>query len=184
MQAAGGILKLHRRSFVLMGVAVSSALLRTGLAWANEIVTWPALMPPGWSPRTAMDRLGLDSIEDGDPRSAEALRRLRADWDNAPPNLAMDGRRLRIWGYLVPLEQNVSHIREFLLVPYFGACIHAPAPPANQVVHVIPATPYPKALRGTSAVWISGTLRIIRAESDLGAACYRMPAADVEPYKV
>lgn len=179
--AVGGMSKLHRRSFVC--VAVSSALLRAGPAWSNEVVSWPALIPPGWSPRAAMDRLGIDNIEDGDPRSAEALRKLREDWDNAPPNPAVDGRRLRLWGYMVPLEQSASHIRDFLLVPYFGACLHAPAPPSNQIVHVMPATPFPKALRGTSAMWISGTLRIVRAESDVGASSYRMAAAEVEPYK-
>jgi len=130
-----------------------------------------------------MDRLRIDSIEDADPRAPHALRKLRDEWDNAPPNPALNGRRLRIWGYLVPLEQDASHIREFLLVPYFGACLHAPAPPSNQVVHVVPATPFPKALRGTSAVWVSGTMQVVRAQSELGAACYRMVAANVEPYR-
>ena len=37
----------------------------------------------------------------------------------------------------MPLDGEREKTREFLLVPYFGACIHAPAPPANQVIHVV-----------------------------------------------
>jgi hypothetical protein len=43
----------------------------------------------------------------------------------------------RVPGYMIPLEDNLEEVTEFLLVPYPGACIHVPPPPPNQIVHVI-----------------------------------------------
>jgi hypothetical protein len=51
-------------------------------------------------------------------------------------NPQLDGQVVRIAGYLLPLEFSGKSIREFLLVPWVGACIHTPPPPANQIVHV------------------------------------------------
>lgn len=48
----------------------------------------------------------------------------------------LDGRYVLLPGYVVPLEFSDSRIIEFLLVPWVGACIHKPPPPANQIVHV------------------------------------------------
>jgi len=68
------------------------------------------------------------------------------------------------------------------LVPYYGACIHVPPPPANQTVYVN-AEPG----RGTrpklfDVVWVTGTLRVERVESELAAAGYALEAIKVEPY--
>ena len=57
-------------------------------------------------------------------------------WDNASVLKTLDGQTVKIPGYVVPLEAIQDAMREFLLVPYFGACIHSPPPPANQIVHV------------------------------------------------
>jgi hypothetical protein len=48
----------------------------------------------------------------------------------------LDGKKIRLAGYLLPLEMSGTLVKEFLLVPYFGACIHVPPPPPNQIVHV------------------------------------------------
>jgi hypothetical protein len=49
----------------------------------------------------------------------------------------LDGQNIRLPGYIVPLEvSEEGRTTEFLLVPYFGACIHVPPPPSNQIVHV------------------------------------------------
>lgn len=47
-----------------------------------------------------------------------------------------NGETVRIPGYIVPLEYDGSKIKQFLLVPYVGACIHVPPPPANQLIYV------------------------------------------------
>ena len=49
---------------------------------------------------------------------------------------ALDGQDVEIPGYALPLEYSGTEISEFLLVPYVGACIHVPPPPANQIVYV------------------------------------------------
>jgi len=66
-------------------------------------------------------------------------------------------------------------------VPYFGACIHSPPPPSNQIVHVLPKSAA-KGLRSMDAVWITGTLVTVRTDSYMGAAGYRIEALSVAPY--
>jgi hypothetical protein len=112
----------------------------------------------------------------------QALGELRAAWDNAPVVSALNGARIRIAGFMVPLEGQKGTVSEFLLVPYFGACIHTPPPPANQIIHVVPAKPY-KTTQGMDAVWVSGTLETTRSDTGLGNAGYRMKAELVTPYK-
>ena len=72
-------------------------------------------------------------------------------------------------------------IREFLLVPYFGACVHVPPPPANQLIHVIPDQPIAAGLN-MSPVWVNGVLNVGRVASELGSAGYQMRAMKVEAY--
>jgi hypothetical protein len=55
---------------------------------------------------------------------------------NSAVDNKMDGRLIRIAGYVLPLEFSDSGVDEFLLVPYVGACIHVPPPPPNQIVYV------------------------------------------------
>jgi hypothetical protein len=165
-------------------LAAASAAEAAGDAQGYETAPWPTLLPPGWNPRTALGGLNLDGIDDNDPDAEDILRKVREVFDNAPPNPAVENRRLRLLGYIVPLQfAKQRHVSEFLLVPYYGACIHAPAPPANQVVHVTPSDPISPEVRGNSAVWVAGTLRVARSDSGMGAACYLMTGADVKPYK-
>ena len=46
------------------------------------------------------------------------------------------GDRVRLPGYVVPLDFEGTRVTGFLLVPYMGACIHVPPPPPNQIVYV------------------------------------------------
>lgn len=149
---------------------------------AFKDITWDDLMPRDWDPMQALKGLDLAKLQDSDPRAAEVLERLKASWNNAPANPAVAGKPIRIPGFMVPLEWGKQEVREFLLVPYFGACIHVPPPPSNQVIHVLPARPV-KSKTGMDAVWVSGSLEIAYQKSDLGDAGYRMRAARVEPYK-
>lgn len=48
----------------------------------------------------------------------------------------LNGKDAKIEGYLLPLDFTPEGSTEFLLVPYVGACIHVPPPPANQIVLV------------------------------------------------
>ncbi|MCY1558119.1 hypothetical protein D9M68_950260 [compost metagenome] len=105
---------------------------------------------------------------------------MRAVWDNAPVNVALDGTAARLSGFVVPLDATEGGIRDFLLVPYFGACIHTPPPPANQIVHVIAPAPV-KGLHALDTVRVSGTLKAARyASADIGVSGYEIASATVE----
>ena len=70
----------------------------------------------------------------------------------------------RVPGYMVPLEDNLEEVTEFLLVPYPGVCIHVPPPPPNQIVHVIMEGNKKTQVRlWMEAVWVEGTLRLAEA---------------------
>ncbi|MGZ9014048.1 MAG: DUF3299 domain-containing protein [Burkholderiales bacterium] len=145
-------------------------------------VTWEALMPADWNPAKDLQALDLGNLSDSDPRAIKALEQLRAALDNAPVVSSLNGTRIRIAGFTVPLESARGQISEFLLVPYFGACIHTPPPPANQIIHVTPAKPF-RTSQAIDAVWVSGVIETVRSETGLGNAGYRMRAESIAPYK-
>ena len=144
-------------------------------------INWEELVPKSWDPMKDLKDLQFGNLSDADPRAAQMLKKMREVWDNAPSNPALDGQAIRIPGYVVPLEETKDGLKEFLLVPYFGACIHSPPPPANQIIHVLPQS-LPKGIRSMDPVWISGTLVRGKVDSYMGAAAYRMDARKVEPY--
>lgn len=96
---------------------------------------------------------------------------------------AMDGRSGRIPGFVVPIKTTEDmRILEFFLVPYYGACIHVPPPPPNQIIHV-------KYKEGFTLealydpVWIEGTLKIEKTENDIASSSYSIVAENVTPYE-
>ena len=155
---------------------------KAGAASTYRSITFDDLMPLDWDPNAALKDLDLSSLQDNDPRANTAMAKIRAAWDQAPVVPQMSGQKVRIAGFLVRLEGDDKFIREFLLVPYFGACVHVPAPPVNQVVHVVPAKPVPVG-PDMSAVWVKGTMSVTAAKTDLGDAAYRIDAVEVEPYR-
>ena len=144
---------------------------------------WPTLIPKGWDPLQRYRNLPLSALDDSDPKARALLQQMRETWDNAPINSELDGARVRILGYVVPLEANKGELREFLLVPYAGACIHTPPPPANQIIHVALASAI-KDVRTMDTVRVSGTLRTARRDSPMGVSGYTLQAVQVEKRKV
>ena len=149
-------------------------------------VTWDDLIPPDWLPEELFSGLfddqDFDALDDYDPRAMEIMEKIRALWDEAPVVETLDGQRLRIPGFVVPLEGDGEYIYEFLLVPYFGACIHVPPPPANQLIHVMPDEPIP-ARWNMLPVWVNGQIMVSRYDSDMGSAGYQMRGMRVEEYE-
>jgi hypothetical protein len=99
-------------------------------------IRWPDLVPANWDQFKRMRELKIDGLRDADPRAQRLLADMRTAWDAAPTVIALDGKQVQIAGYVVPLEGDTRGLTEILLVPYEGACIHTPPPPANQIVHV------------------------------------------------
>ncbi|WP_370880682.1 DUF3299 domain-containing protein [Variovorax paradoxus] len=151
-------------------------------AGAVQELKWEALVPKDWDPTKRYRNLSLESLRDNDPRAIQMLDEMRAVWDNAPVNVALDGTAARLSGFVVPLDNTQGGIREFLLVPYFGACIHTPPPPANQIVHVVAADTV-KGLHAMDTVHVSGLLKAARYSSvDMGVSGYEIKSASVEPF--
>ena len=167
----------------LAGVATNSGTTKPGTPVSGQprTITWDILVPQGWEPFKEFKDMNFQAMDDGDPKAMVMLKKMRDVWDNAPVNSAVVGQTVRIPGFVVPLEDSKDGLKEFLLVPYFGACVHSPPPPANQIVHVLPKSPA-KGLRSMDAVWITGTLTTGRTDSYMGAASYRIEATGVAPY--
>ncbi|PKO57490.1 MAG: DUF3299 domain-containing protein, partial [Betaproteobacteria bacterium HGW-Betaproteobacteria-19] len=157
---------------------------QTGKAGAGRFreISWDDLIPADWNPEKFFLDLNLNDLQDNDPRAAEVMQKIREEWDRAPLVQRFNGERIRIPGFIVPLETDGKTIREFLLVPYFGACVHVPPPPANQLIHVMPDKPVSAKL-DMLPVWVNGVLNVARFESDLGNAGYQLRAITVEEYK-
>jgi len=100
---------------------------------------------------------------------------------DAPIVVSLNGKLVKIPGFVVPLEGDNETTSEFLLVPYFGACIHVPPPPANQIVYVkfSEAVPIDNLY---DAVWVTGTLTTKGWEGDLATVGYSLTGISVSPY--
>lgn len=96
----------------------------------------------------------------------------------------LDGQLIRIPGYIVPFDfSSDRRQREFLFVPYMGACIHTPPPPPNQIIY-IQADPPMRIKDIWVPYWIEGVLKTEKSENDLGDAAYSMNLDRIEPYPI
>ncbi|MFM9921597.1 DUF3299 domain-containing protein [Variovorax sp. H27-G14] len=143
-------------------------------------ITWEELVPKDWDPAKEFKGMDLSALDDGDPRANELLMKMQDVSNNAPTNPAMNGVEVKIPGFIVPLEEAKGEVTEFLLVPYFGACIHTPPPPANQILHVIPQKG--AKFRAMDTVWVTGKLQTLRNDSMMGVSGYHVSAANVTKY--
>jgi hypothetical protein len=165
------------------GPGEADAPVRT-LEWIDLLPDqdFEALMnPPAW----------LDEIEEGSDDDVMAAERFQEDEEgrrywaalNSRNTVeALDGARARIPGFVVPLEMDAQNrVIEFFLVPYFGACIHLPPPPPNQMIHVH----YPQGLtldRLEDAFWVEGQMQTVIREHDLGTAAWGLSASSIRPW--
>jgi hypothetical protein len=167
---------------LLAGCGPGSGAVKDANVAAAPELKWEALIPRNWDPTRRYRNISLEALRDNDPRAIQMLDEMRAVWDNAPVNVALDGTAVKLSGFVVPLDNTQDGIREFLLVPYFGACIHTPPPPANQIVRVIAAGTV-KGLHAMDTVKVGGILKAARyASADMGVSGYEIKAASVERF--
>jgi hypothetical protein len=100
---------------------------------------------------------------------------------DAPTVAELHGKKVKIPGFVVPLEGDGEAITEFLLVPYFGACIHVPPPPPNQIVYVKFSSPIPID-NLYDAVWVTGTLSTKGWQGELATVGYTLQGIEVSPF--
>lgn len=150
-----------------------------------QTIVWDDLVPANWDPSSEFLDLideGAEDWDDSDPRAVQLYERMRKIWDTAPTVATYNGKNIRLPGYVVALEEGKQGLTELLLVPNFGACIHTPPPPANQIIHIKLDKPV-KGFVSLDAVWITGELVVHRTDSDMGVSGYSLQNASIEMYK-
>jgi uncharacterized protein len=95
----------------------------------------------------------------------------------------LDGRTVRLPGFLVPLEDYAEEFSEFLVVPYYGACIHTPPPPPNQMVHALGEGGRKVRASWWDPYWVIGTLHVEPVESPYGVVSFRMEVSALEIFE-
>lgn len=168
------------RLLLLLAALLAAPSLHAAEPWPE--LKWEQMVPQGWDPSSKFRNLDFSTLQDADPRAMEALEQLKREWDNAPAEHSLDGKKIRIAGFALPLERQGSKVTEFLIVPYFGACIHTPPPPANQIIHAKSARPL-EGVRMMAPIWTWGTLTVQRGETTWGVVGYRLTVDKVAPYE-
>ena len=94
----------------------------------------------------------------------------------------MQGKHIKLPGFIVPLDfDDDQTITEFFLVPYFGACLHLPPPPPNQIIYIS----HPDGIQVDALYdpfWLYGTLDTGIIENTTAKSAYRMRLHHIEPY--
>jgi uncharacterized protein len=144
-------------------------------------IGWEDLMPPGEEERLAeMYQARMTSLYSVMEGSAGDTM-VQIGTFNTVKELS--GKKIRIPGYTVPFDfSEGAQIKEFLLVPYFGACLHSPPPPPNQTLFIKTDKPI-KITDLAQAVWIEGTITAETQESDLADAAYTIKMSRIEEYE-
>ena len=157
-------------ALLLLALGASAAEVRR-LKWTELI---PAHLVATPLTPSAVDHASPDPMAQPTPWGALAMSEL------VVPEL--DATRVRIPGFIVPLNITRDQtVDEFLLVPYFGACVHVPPPPANQIIYVT-TSPGLAADRIYEAWEVEGVLRTAAVDSAMAQAAYQIEADQVVLY--
>lgn len=156
-----------------------STLLLSGLlpmyAQSNEQVLtldWIDLIPE--NERNQFNADGMPALNhDGEMTAAQSkIGGVRKE---------LNGSVVKIPGFVIPLEGDANNVTEFLLVPYFGACIHVPPPPPNQIIYV----KYPQGApiqQLWDVIYLIGTLKTESVSHDLAETAYVIEGTTIEEY--
>jgi uncharacterized protein len=180
---------MNHRAGLLLIVAIAVALLIVPAPFAQDskatngvtTVAWKDLVPAGFDPDRLLRKYydDVSTLRDNDPRAERLAEKLRNAWENAPVVTALNNKMVKLSGFLVTLEGDGKSVSEFLLVPFFGACIHVPPPPSNQIV-LVRTKPF-KVKEVFQTVAVTGRLRTEAVRNDLASASYVLEATRVEP---
>jgi len=190
---------------MVLVLAATSVLAAQPGATINGKITeieWEDLMPPmpegdtlslkdlsseDWlGPQVNAPDDGSDVTDMSDPRDPKTQMahqgNIRPAQENAPVVKKYDGKKIKLAGYIIPLDFEATKVRKFLLVPYIGACIHVPPPPTNQVVYVESMKAI--AVSGLfDPVYITGKMSLVSSKTVLAEAGYRIDATEIVPYE-
>lgn len=152
---------------------------------ASLELEWADLIPADFSADAIYEKYQeeLSKYPDGDPKAQEVYTQMQEEFNNAPTNEELNGKLVRVPGFITALDYSADTVTEFLLVPYFGACIHVPPPPVNQTVFVTTDIADGIAIEDTFApIWVVGVLQTESTSTELATAGYTIIDAKIETY--
>lgn len=164
---------LTRRGALLAGMG-AAALTRPAWALSAKEITWEDLIPPGVPYSEIIGEGEMDIIAD--------TWKPVYDANGIKLNETLDGSYIRMPGFIIPLEIGGDSVDTFLLVPYVGACIHVPPPPANQLVYVTSSISWPTD-QLWDPVWVTGRMSTRLQSTELGETGYELTADLMEIYE-
>lgn len=150
----------------------------------NEVqrIDWTDLTPP-LSPEAqqAVVELNLRIDQMTDIEVSDAMQKIEAEGNSLITEL--DDKNVELEGYLVPIDFDVETVTDFVMVPYFGACLHVPAPPPNQTVFVkfregLAMSDFEKNFY--LPYKIRGKIKVARTTTELAEVGYQVTASDIE----
>jgi len=149
-------------------------------------ITWNDLVPETFTLASILKKHNItvadvNKMKDSNPEEKKILDEIRDAYKKAPLRNELDGRKIRISGFVAPLETS-ELLTEFLLVPYFGACIHVPPPPINQIIFVRTDKGIPNDMY--KPVQVTGTIKVEIISSELAASGYKMMTNEIVPVDV
>jgi len=179
---------LARRQALFLLAALASTGLSRAESEVYKTIDWNDLMPDPWVKEMTKDMAAMSKLsylQDSSDEATKAMSAIRKKLDEAPIVKTQLNKKVRIPGYAVPLDAERSDKREFLLVPYFGACIHTPPPPANQIVLVRPTaqSKIKKMPESMDVLWVEGELKEGRVSTGQGVSGYLLEAVSIAPYE-
>ena len=158
----------------IFAIALLFTTSMTAMASSSHLeISWDELIPAGAiQPKeyTIEELHQLDDLLAEEEENAEIAGRQFVQ--------ALAGKKIKLPAYVVPLESDAESFKEFLLVPYFGACIHVPPPPPNQTIFAVDKKGIKNQL--FDAVWAYGTLQVETTNSELAESGYSMKVDKIE----
>lgn len=174
-----GIPRLGRRE-VLASLAggVALALAPRAAFAATDVVEieWGDLVPEGEG--LAMETLrGIGIVQHGQLSTGFTQQ------EASGVTTEYNGKTVRLPGFIVPIAFSGTAVKAFVLVPYVGACVHVPPPPANQLVFVTTEEPYES--KGLfEPVTVTGLFETAATDTEIAEIGYVLTADKIEPYEL
>lgn len=168
-------------------IFLSMAPLPAVCAGGPRTLAWSELQPAGEAEHNARISAALTSglydalrnrrVKEYQSEATALRSQLKSGVDPA-----LDGQYVRVPGYVVPMDfDDGGRVKEFLLVPFYGACIHVPAPPSNQIIHVVLSRPR-EITDFQLPIWAEGRITVRHTASSLATASYQMALTAVQAY--
>ena len=165
-------MQVSRRKLITSALA-SAALPRAALAKTPTEITWDDLIPPGVPYSEIVAAGEMDETND--------ILQPVFDENATKLNPVLDGAYIKMPGYIIPIDQSIDGVTSFVLVPYVGACLHTPPPPANQLVFVTTNKPWPSD-NLWNAVWVTGQMQHELQSTEVAETGYLLKAEGMETY--